>query len=110
MRACFVALDEGCLPAFAKAAFEAYWGDLKDISQPDEIAAIASRVGLDPQALATAMQSDDVKARLRDNTEELIARGGFGSPTMFINETDMYFGNDRLTLVEAALMKAQAEA
>jgi 2-hydroxychromene-2-carboxylate isomerase len=56
------------------------------------------------------MQSDDVKARLRDNTEELIARGGFGSPTMFINETDMYFGNDRLTLVEAALMKAQAEA
>jgi 2-hydroxychromene-2-carboxylate isomerase len=53
------------------------------------------------------MQSDDVKARLRDNTEELIARGGFGSPTMFINESDMYFGNDRLVLVEAALMAAQ---
>jgi 2-hydroxychromene-2-carboxylate isomerase len=33
----------------------------------------------------------------------VIARGGFGSPTMFVNKTDMYFGNDRLPLVEAAL-------
>ena len=107
MRACFVALDAGCLPALAKAAFEAYWGDLKDISRPEEIAAIAQSVGLDVGHLAEAIQSDDVKARLRDNTEELIARGGFGSPTMFINEQDMYFGNDRLVLVEAALMAAQ---
>jgi 2-hydroxychromene-2-carboxylate isomerase len=41
---------------------------------------------------------------LRANTDELIARGGFGSPTMFVDGTDMYFGNDRLPLVEAALM------
>ena len=34
---------------------------------------------------------------------ELIARGGFGSPTIFVNGTDMYFGNDRLTLVDRAL-------
>lgn len=92
---------------FCQAAFEAYWGDLKDISRPEEIAAIAQSVGLDVGHLAEAIQSDDVKARLRDNTEELIARGGFGSPTMFINEQDMYFGNDRLVLVEAALMAAQ---
>ena len=52
------------------------------------------------------MQTDDVKARLRDNTQELIERGGFGSPTMFVNETDMYFGNDRFELVEAALKAA----
>ncbi|MEL0072660.1 MAG: DsbA family protein, partial [Rhodobiaceae bacterium] len=50
-----------------------------------------------------------IKGQLRANTDELIARGGFGSPTMFVNETDMYFGNDRLPLVEAALMRAEAE-
>lgn len=109
MRACLVALDEGCLPAFAKAAFEAYWGDLKDISQPEEIAAIAETVGLSPLHLGEAMQSDHVKDRLRQNTEDLIARGGFGSPTMFINDADMYFGNDRMPLVEAALMAARAQ-
>jgi 2-hydroxychromene-2-carboxylate isomerase len=39
---------------------------------------------------------------LRDNVEELIARGGFGSPTIFV-EGAMFFGNDRLPLVEHEL-------
>ena len=33
----------------------------------------------------------------------MIARGAYGSPTMFINGDDMYFGNDRLPLVESRL-------
>ena len=61
---------------------------------------------MDGAAVLDAMQTDAVKARLRDNTQELIERGGFGSPTMFVNETDMYFGNDRFELVEAALKAA----
>ena len=28
-------------------------------------------------------------------------RGGFGSPTMFLDGGDMYFGNDRIPLVVA---------
>ena len=43
------------------------------------------------------------KDLLRENTDELIARGGYGSPTIFINGDDMYFGNDRLELVEFRL-------
>jgi 2-hydroxychromene-2-carboxylate isomerase len=50
------------------------------------------------------INSDEYKARLRANTEELIARGGFGSPTMFV-EGSMFFGNDRLPLVEHALSR-----
>jgi len=42
------------------------------------------------------------QARLRANVEELIGRGGFGSPTMFV-EGSMFFGNDRLPLVEHEL-------
>ncbi|MBE8190871.1 MAG: 2-hydroxychromene-2-carboxylate isomerase [Alphaproteobacteria bacterium] len=103
MRGACVALDAGCLSAYAGAAFRAYWGQLRDISQPEELTAICNEVGLDSEAFFTAITSDDIKGRLRHNTEDLIARGGFGSPTMFIDETDMYFGNDRLPLVEAAL-------
>jgi 2-hydroxychromene-2-carboxylate isomerase len=33
----------------------------------------------------------------------LIARGGFGSPTVFVGGSDMYFGNDRMAFVKAAL-------
>ncbi|MDO8839575.1 MAG: 2-hydroxychromene-2-carboxylate isomerase [Parvibaculum sp.] len=103
MRAAIVAQDEGKLPAFSWATFRSYWGDLKDISQPDVLAEICAGVGLDWETVSHRIKDDDVKDRLRANTEELIARGGFGSPTMFVNKTDMYFGNDRLPLVEAAL-------
>ena len=106
MRAALVAQDEGKLSAFSHAAFHAYWGDLRDISQPEEMAALCEAVGMDAAATLAAIQTDEVKARLQANTQEVIDRGGFGSPTMFVNETDMYFGNDRLELVEAALKAA----
>ena len=111
MRAALVALDAGCLSDFSRSAFHAYWGELRDVSQPEELAQICTGVGLDPNYVAEKINSDDIKGRLRANTEELIARGGFGSPTMFINGSDMYFGNDRLPLVEAGLTRAlQAES
>lgn len=106
MRAALVAQDQGKLSAFSHAAFHAYWGELKDISQPEEMMALCELVGMDGAATLEAIQSDEVKARLRANTQDVIDRGGFGSPTMYINGTDMYFGNDRLELVEAALKQA----
>ena len=104
MRAAIVAQDEGKLPEFAWATFRSYWGELKDISQPEVLEEICGSVRLNWDEVSQRIKGEDVKTRLRSNTEELIARGGFGSPTMFVNETDMYFGNDRLPLVEAALL------
>lgn len=107
MRCCLAADEEGKLVDFARAAFKAYWGDLKDVSQPAVIADVCRAAGLNPDAILARASAQDIKDRLRANTEEVIARGGFGSPTMFVNTDDMYFGNDRLPLVEAALMRAQ---
>ncbi len=67
---------------------------------------VAARVNRNGAELVKRSEQDDIKATLRANTDELIARGGFGSPTIFINTDDMYFGNDRLPLVEAALSGA----
>jgi len=106
MRCVIAARDEGMLVPFARAAFEAYWGRLEDISRPDILMGVARAAGLDGERLLARSESDVVKSRLRENTDELISRGGFGSPTMFVNSTDMYFGNDRLPLVEAALAAA----
>jgi 2-hydroxychromene-2-carboxylate isomerase len=104
---CVIAADEaGKLVPFARGAFEAYWGRLEDISQRAVLTTIARAAGLDGETLLARSEEADVKDRLRTNTDELIARGGFGSPTMFVNRDDMYFGNDRLPLVEAALARA----
>jgi len=104
MRAVIAADEMGALVPFARAVFEAYWGRLEDISQADVLKKVAESVNLDAGLLLARSEEAGVKDRLRANTEEVIARGGFGSPTMFVNGNDMYFGNDRLPLVEAALM------
>ena len=99
MRGVFVAEEAGCLVPYSRRVFETYWGELADISQDDVLAKIVREVGLDEAAFFAKIRSDDYKARLRANTDELIERGGFGSPTMFVDGEDMYFGNDRIPLV-----------
>lgn len=102
MRGAFIALDEGKLEPFATAAFEAYWGDDRDISEEDVLADVADKAGIDRQRFFAGIGTEACKKRLRASTDELIARGGFGSPTMFVGDS-MFFGNDRLPLVAAAL-------
>jgi len=105
MRGCFVALDQDRLSAYAGAVFEAYWRDLEDISQTPVLERIVRKVGLNRDDFFDAIEQPEVKQRLRETTDELIQRGGFGSPTMFVNGDDMYFGNDRLGLVREALAR-----
>ncbi len=109
MRGCLLLEPDGKLVAFARAVFEAYWGEDEDISQDDVLARICARAGVDPAYLFAGLNEPAVKDRLRANTEELIRRGGFGSPTMFVDRSDMYFGNDRLPLVRAALERSRAK-
>jgi 2-hydroxychromene-2-carboxylate isomerase len=106
MRGAFFALDNGVLVPYARAVFKRYWTDLADISQDKELCAIASSIGLDADEYFAAITTQSYKDRLRDTTDELISRGGFGSPTMFLDDDDMYFGNDRLELVRARVANA----
>jgi 2-hydroxychromene-2-carboxylate isomerase len=105
MRGCIVLEPQGKLVDFAAAAFEAYWGDDLDISQDGVLAQVCTRAGADPAAVFEGIARPDIKDQLRVNTEELIARGGFGSPTIFVGGDDMYFGNDRMPLIRDAVMR-----
>jgi 2-hydroxychromene-2-carboxylate isomerase len=105
MRGALAAEERDRLVPWSRACFEAYWGRGQDLSQDAVLEAVARRVGLDPTWLLARIAKPELKEKLRANTDELIARGGFGSPTIFVNGTDMYFGNDRLPLVEAALRR-----
>lgn len=105
MRGAFVAIDEGKLVPYATAAFEAYWGADRDLAREEVLADIAERAGIERQRFFAGIETDSCKARLRANTDELIARGGFGSPTIFVGN-EMFFGNDRMPLVRSALEAA----
>jgi 2-hydroxychromene-2-carboxylate isomerase len=103
MRGAFYALDNNLLVPYARAVFKRYWSDLADISQDEELRIIATESGLEPSSYFKAIADQSYKDRLRDTTDELMKRGGFGSPTMFLDDEDMYFGNDRLELIVARL-------
>lgn len=105
MRGALAAEERDRLVPWSRACFEAYWGRDQDLAQDAVLEQIALRVALDPAWLLARIAKPEVKEKLRANTDELVARGGFGSPTLFVDRLDMYFGNDRLPLVRAALAR-----
>ncbi|GEC57266.1 2-hydroxychromene-2-carboxylate isomerase [Bradyrhizobium japonicum] len=109
MRGCILLGNEKMVP-FARAVFEAYWGDDKDISQDAVLTEICSKLGIDPEKFLAGIGDQAIKDQLKANTEEVMARGGFGSPTIYLDKTDMYFGNDRLPLIREALARLKARA
>ena len=105
MRGCLVAERTGQLVDLANAFFHLYWAEDCDISQNDVLALGCERVGYDETVFFDGINDPAIKQQLKDNTEELMHRGGFGTPTMFLDNKDMYFGNDRLFLVEEAFSR-----
>ena len=108
MRGCLLLEPQGKLVPFATAVFEAYWRDDLDISQDAVLGTLCAQLGVEPAAFAAGIAQPAIKAALKANTDELIRRGGFGSPTLFVDGEDMYFGNDRLPLVREAVLRARA--
>ena len=69
---------------------------------PEVATEVLSAAGFDAEELAARMSDPAMKEKLKDNTDGAVARGVFGAPTFFVGE-EMYFGQDRLDYVEAAL-------
>jgi 2-hydroxychromene-2-carboxylate isomerase len=105
MRGCLLLATEGKLVPFALATFEAYWGDDKDISQVPVLREICAKVGVDADKFLAGIEQQEIKDKLRATTQELVDRGGYGSPTMFVGGDDMYFGNDRMPLIRDAVLR-----
>ena len=106
---CALEDDQAALHKFATAAFDAYYGDQRNLDDPEVLIAIANDLGMDGNALAARTQEQTIKDRLRANTEEAIDRGAYGSPSIFVPFGDgerMYFGNDQLPLVNWAIKQA----
>ena len=106
--ACALAGDMPALTAFTRAAFDSYFGAAENLDDPEILIAAANKAGLDGAAVFASSQTDAVKALLRANTDEVIERGGYGSPTIFVDGTHMYFGNDQLPLVEFKLKEKRS--
>jgi 2-hydroxychromene-2-carboxylate isomerase len=103
MRACLVLREQGKLVPWARAVFRAYFGEGLDISSEAVLTKLCDAVDVDAAWLLARITDQPVKDELRSNVDEAIARGAFGSPTMYLDRDDMYFGVDRLPLLRIAM-------
>ena len=74
----------------------------RDLADDDVLADLLTDSGLKSDDYLSAADDEDIKAVLKRNTEEAVARGAFGAPTFFVGD-DMFFGNDRFDFVREAL-------
>ncbi|WP_394836821.1 2-hydroxychromene-2-carboxylate isomerase [Pendulispora rubella] len=82
------------------ALFTAPWGHGEAIDTADAVAAVLGRAGIDAAPLLVQAATAEGKDRLRRDTEEVLARGAFGVPTMFVGN-EMFFGFDSFRELEA---------
>jgi len=104
MRGTFFFIDKQIkIEDYLEAVFKAYWTDGKDISNEGCLSSIVASLSESPEDFLEFIEKPETKSRLIDSTQELMDRNGFGSPTFFLDGTDMFFGNDRIQLIENRL-------
>ncbi|HUQ05006.1 MAG TPA: DsbA family protein [Kofleriaceae bacterium] len=92
-------------PALVARIFRAYWVEDRNIADDDVLRELCADAGVDP-ALVARTGEPDVKQALVDATAEARAAGVFGAPTCIVHGAggpQLFWGQDRLELVDAAL-------
>lgn len=89
---------------FAQACFSTYYGEGVQIGKPEEVVAVAEKVGIDGAELADAIQRPEIKDCLRQRVEEAVEKEIFGSP-MFILDGQRFWGSDRIWMVKKWLQR-----
>lgn len=108
LRAALWLREKDRMAAFVNEAFSRYWAEggapkgMKEADEDGPIAEVARRIGEDPEEILEGASQPAAKEALRTATAEALERGVFGAPTFFV-DGEMFWGNDRLPFVEAAL-------
>lgn len=95
LRIALLGVDQPWIGTFCRRVMELNFALDEDINQPERMTPILEEIGLSASDLLRQAQSEPVKNRLREQTDQARARGIFGAPTFFVG-TEMFWGNDRL--------------
>ena len=106
-RAAIVGEGKAWHDAFCCAVFRAEFGEGRRIDDPAVIGDLLEGAGASAGTVLEQAGSDQVKLKLRTETEEAGRLGIFGAPSFVTPDGELFWGNDRL---EAALAWAKAHA
>ena len=91
--------------AFAQAAFRQAFAGGKDLSDIDNVLIAAAACELHPNAILKAIETQAVKDRLKEATQEAYDRGVRGVPSVVVGD-EVFWGDDRLEDAAAALAQS----
>jgi 2-hydroxychromene-2-carboxylate isomerase len=91
--------DPSKVPALVHAFFRAYFGEGRDISDPEVASDVAAAAGLDRAAARAAIDDAGCKEALKRETAEAIAAGVCGAPFVVV-DGEPFWGLDRFAQVE----------
>jgi 2-hydroxychromene-2-carboxylate isomerase len=102
---CYLALPEGQRDGFRERVFRAYWAEDRDIADDGVLRDLSHLTGEQADALFVASQSPEVKKALGEATQKAADAGVFGAPTWIVDGQELFWGQDRIPLVERALTR-----
>jgi len=105
MRAATFAKQTGRVVSFALAAFRQAFAAGRDLSLTENVLIAGAACELHPKALSKAVQTEGVKAALRDATERAGDLGVRGVPALVV-DGEVYWGDDRLAAAVAGASRA----
>ena len=108
-RAMVFARERGMLKQFALTAMRLEFLEAGDLGELSVVQGAGERAGLDREELAEAVASTEIKDRLRAETDEAVALGVIGVPTVEVNG-ELFWGDDRLEEAAAAGRTPRASA
>ncbi len=107
LRSALRAGELGAIAPFSLSVFRAYWTETRDISDLAVLGELAAGCGLNPAEITQAAVSEHYRDLLARNNEAAIAAGVFGVPAV-IWRNKLFFGNDRLDMLERSLTRQSA--
>jgi 2-hydroxychromene-2-carboxylate isomerase len=99
-RVALAGLSEDWGEDFIEAVYHAEFAESRLIHDPAVIQGILRSLKRDPKSAFDLSQHDEIKSRLRAQTEQAQTLGIFGAPSFTTEDGELFWGNDRL---EAAL-------
>ena len=104
MRGAVLAQRENILEKYMQVMFEAIWVKAMNLNDQEILTNIAEKSGIDPNQFAEEISSDEIKNKLRENTESAISKGAFGVPTYYLDD-EMFWGIDSVKFLLDDLKK-----
>ena len=104
MRGAVLAQRENILEKYMQVMFEAIWVKAMNLNDQEILTNIAENSGIDPNKFAEEISSDEIKNKLKENTEFAISKGSFGVPTYYLDD-EMFWGIDSVKFLLDDLKK-----